>query len=227
MHVRFTGDSADGAPTPGLSALPAHSRAGRTPVTSHGELSHIALTLFIERGFEETTVDDIAAEARIGRRTLFRYFSSKKELPWGDFASLLAGMRARLRAVDDDVPLIDALRAAVLDFNRFPDEEIPYHRGRMRLLLQVPSLFAYSSLKYAEWRAVLAEFVARRSGEDASALEAQTIAWACLGMCLSAYEQWIADDSADLLTLLNAAFDSAESVFGLHVATGEHTKHRE
>ena len=42
---------------------------GRAPATTHGELSHIALTLFLDRGFDETTIDDIVRTAGIGRRT--------------------------------------------------------------------------------------------------------------------------------------------------------------
>ncbi len=69
---------------------------GRAPATTHGELSHVALRLFLERGFEETTVDDIVQVAGIGRRTFFRYFRSKNDLPWGDFDTLLERMRANL-----------------------------------------------------------------------------------------------------------------------------------
>ena len=59
----------------------AQQRVGRAPATTHGELSHVALALFLERGFDHTTVDDIAAAAGISRRTLFRYFPSKNDLP--------------------------------------------------------------------------------------------------------------------------------------------------
>ncbi|UOQ57536.1 mycofactocin system transcriptional regulator [Leucobacter allii] len=193
-------------------------RIGRAPATTHGELSHIALNLFIERGFDATTMDDIAQRAGIGRRTLFRYFASKNELPWGDFAPLLQAMRARLAGTDPELPLMRALKDAILDFNTFPAEEHAYHRGRMSLLLTVPSLTAYSTLKYADWRAVIAEFVAARTGAAPDDLAPQTIAYACLGMCIGSYERWLADDDADLLALIDEAFVTAESVFGLHAS---------
>lgn len=189
-------------------------KPGRAPATTHGELSHVALTLFFERGFDNTTVDDIVAAAGIGRRTFFRYFPSKNDLPWGDFVPLLNGMRECLHAIDPNVPLIETLRRAVVEFNRYPEDELPYHRNRMWLLLNVPSLQAHSMLRYAEWRAVIAEYVAERRGEHPSALTPQTIAWACLGLCLGAYEQWLAHDEANLLELLDTAFGTAESVFG-------------
>ncbi|MCQ0020665.1 TetR family transcriptional regulator [Actinomadura madurae] len=62
---------------------PSAPRVGRRPRTSRGELERVALRLFAERGFEETTVDDIASAAGIGRRTFFRYYGSKNDVVWG------------------------------------------------------------------------------------------------------------------------------------------------
>lgn len=194
----------------------APARIGRTPATTHGELSHIALNLFIERGFDETTMNDIAEAAGIGRRTLFRYFSTKNELPWGDFDLLLDDLRAYLARVPDTVPVMEALRLAVVDFNTFPEDEHPYHRGRMRLLLTVPSLNAYALLKYADWRQVIADYVAGRRGEPAEGLTAQTISWACLGICIGSYERWLDDPDASLTDLIDESFRTAESVFGIN-----------
>lgn len=193
---------------------PAPARRGRARATSHGELSHLALTMFLERGFDQTTVDDIVTAAGIGRRTFFRYFSSKNDLPWGEFDELLAHMRRHLAAMPPDLDLAEALRRAIIEFNRFPDDEIPFHRERMWLLLNVPSLVAHSTLRYTSWREVVAEYVADRTGERADSLGPQSVAWACLGLCLTAYEQWLADESSDLLRLLDAAFDHVTSVFG-------------
>ena len=53
---------------------------GRRRVTSREELEQAAFTLFAARGFDATTVDEIAAAAGIGRRTFFRYFPSKESL---------------------------------------------------------------------------------------------------------------------------------------------------
>lgn len=196
-----------------LTVRPPNSRSGRAPATTHGDLSHVAITLFLERGFDQTTVDDIVAVAGIGRRTFFRYFPSKNDLPWGDFESLLSQMRAYFETADPDLPLFEVLCHAIISFNRFPQEELPHHRDRMRLLLTVPSLAAYSTLKYADWRLVIAEFVAGRRGEPVDSFVPQTLAWACLGLCIGAYEQWLAHEDADLMELIDQAFGTAAAVF--------------
>ncbi len=191
------------------------ARMGRQPSTTRAELSHIALQLFLEHGFDETTADEIAVAAGIGRRTLFRYFASKNDLPWGDFDAGLEDMRRFLRELPDGTPLLDALSSAVIEFNRFPPEEIPYHRERMDLLLNVPSLVAHSALRYASWRQVVAEYAAKRLGVPEDTMEPQTIAWTYLGTSLSAYEQWLKDEDSDLGVLLAESMRVLERVFGV------------
>ena len=177
----------------------------RRQITSRAELEHVAFELFGEQGFENTTIADIARAAGIGRRTFFRYFPSKNDLPWGEFASELDRLRAHLAAYPPDVPLMDAVRETLLVFNRLPEAEVPRHRRRMRLILSVPALQAHSTLRYADWRQALAEFIGHRLGQPADALAPQAIAHATLGVSLAAYEQWLRDERADLVQLLDAA----------------------
>jgi mycofactocin system transcriptional regulator len=198
--------------------------AGRGQATSHSQLSQIALQLFIERGFDQTTVDEIAKAAGVGRRTLFRYFPTKNDLPWGNFDSLLESLRSTLARADRNLPLIDALREAVIEFNSFSDDELVMHRSRMRLLLSVPTLMAHSTLRYAEWRQVIAEFVANRIDVRPHDLPPQTIAWASLGICLAAYEQWLNREDADLVETFEIAFSNAEAVFGAALPRHEFLK---
>ncbi len=189
------------------------SRLGRRPSTNVAQISHVALQLFIEHGFDETTVEEIAVAAGIGRRTFFRYFPSKNDLPWGEFDELIERMRAYLDSLPDDLPMLDALRRAVVEFNSFPADEVPYHRQRMALLLNVPSLVGHSTLRYAAWRKAIAEFAGRRLGVNSEALEPQAIAWAFLAVSLTAYEQWLKNDDADLRELLDRAFLVLDEVF--------------
>ena len=190
------------------------SPASGRRATSIAHLSHIGLELFFERGFDATTVDDIAAAAGIGRRTFFRYFASKNDLPWGEFDLLVDQMRASLAQVPDQVPMFEALHDGILDFNRYPTDELGYHRERMQLLLNVPSLVAHSTLRYASWREVVAEFTARRMGVEVLDLRPQEIAWIYLAVSLASYEQWLRDPERDLVEVLDRALTDLELLFG-------------
>jgi mycofactocin system transcriptional regulator len=187
---------------------------GRRPSTTPDHIADVALDLFAERGFDEVSVDDVAAAAGIARRTLFRYYPSKNAIPWGTFDAHLDHMRDLLAEVDLDEPVGDALRTALLAFNDFGAEETMRHRRRMQLILQTEALQAYSMMMYAGWRTVIAEFVARRLGLKADDLVPQTVAWTLLGTALSAYEHWLADESVSLPQALDDAFDTVSA--GLH-----------
>jgi len=188
-------------------------RAGRRRVTSRAELEHVAFDLFGRQGFERTTIDDIAAAAGIGRRTFFRYFPSKNDVAWGDFDKELSRMRAQLKTVPRRTPLMDAIRVAIVDFNRIDPDQVPWHRRRMDLILRTPALQAHSTLRYAAWREVIAEFVAERTGQPPDALTPRTIAYTALGVAVAAYEQWLETDDADLGGMLDTAMRELAAAF--------------
>ena len=189
------------------AAAPQHGRVGRRRSTTRDHITHVALELFANRGFDDVSVDDVAHAAGISRRTLFRYFSSKNAIPWADFDASLTDLRDLLNAVPHDVPLDAALRSALLEFNSFDESETPRHRRRMQVILQTDALQAYSMTMYAGWRGVIAAFVARRLDTKPTALVPQTVAWTVLGVALTAYEQWLADETVSLPDALGEAFD--------------------
>jgi TetR/AcrR family transcriptional regulator, regulator of mycofactocin system len=188
-------------------AAPPHGRVGRRRSTTRDHITHVALELFATRGFDDVSVDDVAHAAGISRRTLFRYFSSKNAIPWADFDASLTELRNLLNAVPHDVPLDAALRSALLEFNSFDESETPRHRRRMQVILQTDALQAYSMTMYAGWRGVIAAFVARRLDTKPTELVPQTVAWTVLGVALTAYEQWLADEAVSLPDALGEAFD--------------------
>ncbi|WP_099288253.1 mycofactocin system transcriptional regulator [Mycobacterium persicum] len=183
------------------------SRVGRRRSTTKHHITDVAIELFAARGFAEVSVDDVAQAAGIARRTLFRYYASKNAIPWGDFDAHLAQLQQLRDNIDPRVRLGAALRAALLAFNTFDESETVRHRQRMRIILETAELQAYSMTMYAGWRAVIAGFVARRRGGTATDLLPQTIAWTMLGVALSAYENWLADESVSLPEALGNAFD--------------------
>jgi len=180
---------------------------GRPPSTTHGQLDRVILDLFTERGFEKTSVADIATEAGISRRTFFRYFTSKADAVWGEFDAGLANFRHELATVPDDVPLMTALREAVVRFNTFPQEEAARHRQRMRLILREPALLAHSTLRYAQWREVVQEFVAYRRGLSPDDLLPRTIGHFALGASMAAYEEWLRHADSPLEPYIHASFE--------------------
>lgn len=184
---------------------------GRPPATSGQELERIALWLFARDGFDATTVDDIAAAAGIGRRTFFRYYDSKNDVVWGDFESGLASFAAWLADSPAGTPLGTSLADAVVRFNELEASAVDAHRQRMALILRVPALQAHSTLRYAEWRDVVARFAATRLEVPEHSLQPQLVAHAALAAAVAAYEQWLQDDGADLGCLLRATFGALGS----------------
>lgn len=184
------------------------SSRGRPVATSHADIEAAAFRLFAERGFEAVTMADIAAEVGVGRRTLFRYFESKNDIPWGQFEHTLDGFRQILAQTPDGVPLAAAIQGAVLRFNEYPADSHPSHRDRMLLILETPALQAHSVLRYAEWRAVIAEYVAERSGLAATDTLPRTVGSVSLALAISAYEGWLADPASDLAELLEETMAS-------------------
>jgi mycofactocin system transcriptional regulator len=181
------------------------SAIGRPVATSHAEIEAAAFRLFETSGFANTTMEAIAAELGIGRRTLFRYFESKNDIPWGQFSDSLDSFRTALEATRPDIPLVDAVHHAVINFNDFGPDAAEQHRTRMRLILTTPALQAHSVLKYAEWRHVIAEYAAARTGQDAGALLPRVVGHVSLALALSAYESWLDHEDANLLDLVDEA----------------------
>jgi mycofactocin system transcriptional regulator len=187
-----------------MSMTAKRSPAGRPEATSHAAIEQAAFRLFAERGFDATTLEAIAAEVGVGRRTLFRYYSSKNDIPWGQFDRTLIGFREILDAMPENIPLHEAVHRGVHAFNDFPEGAEPRHRDRMRLILQTPTLQAHSVLRYAEWRAVIAEFIANRLGLEPDDLVPRTVAQVSLALALTAYEQWLEASETSLQELLDA-----------------------
>jgi len=174
-------------------------------VTTHAYIERIAFELFEKKGFDGTTVDDIAEAVGVGRRTLFRYFESKNDIPWGQFDESLVEFARILRSFPSEMPIAEVIHRSVVVFNTFPDEAISQHRARMKLILGTPALEAHSTIKYALWRRTVAAFVAERTGRSSDDLGPRTVGHVSLAISLSAYEQWLQNPGLDLKTLLGSS----------------------
>jgi mycofactocin system transcriptional regulator len=190
------------------------SSPGRPPTTTRAEIEAVALELFGERGFEATTVDDIATAVGVGRRTLFRYFESKNDIAWGDFDTVMDRLRETL-AEGDGLPLMEALRHGVVESNRYPADQESGLRTRMTLITGTAALQAHSALRYAAWRRVVAEWAAERLGEAPDDLRPRVIGYAALGSAMASFERWVGSEGEDLLELLDAAFVDLAAGFAI------------
>jgi len=182
------------------------TRRGRPPTTSHAEVARVALQLFAEQGFEETTVEHIAAAVGLHRRSLFRYFASKNDIVWGDFDWVLDRLRAELAKGEPDEPLLETLRRSVVESNRYEPGQLPELRIRMTLITTVPSLQAHSMLRYAAWRNVVAEFAAARVCLPVEDLFPQALGHAALGSSMAAFRCWVQRPDDDLAAYLHDAY---------------------
>ncbi len=139
----------------------------------------IALRLFADHGFENTTIEQIAAEAGVSERTFFRYFTRKASVLWADFDTEVATIRAALAVVSDDVPMMDAIRGAVVAANHYHAEDVPEMRRRMSLIATEPGLSFGAAEHYAAWERAVSEFAARRLGQPAESLYPLAIGRTC------------------------------------------------
>src|ERR1035437_800779 len=179
---------------------------GRRPSTTREHIARKALDLFDRRGFDATTVDEIASAVGISRRTFFRYYDSKRDVVGGEFAAEMVRLRDQLMGAPRDEPMMDVLRRAVVATNRFGAGELNELRIRMGLISTVPALVAHSAVRYAEWCDVVADFVARRVGGSPEGLGPQTAARAALGAAMAAFACWARHDSGDLTGEVDRAF---------------------
>jgi mycofactocin system transcriptional regulator len=188
-------------------------RRGRPPGTSPRELELIALRLFTESGFDETTVDQIAAEAGVSSRTFFRYFDTKADVLWYAFDNEVQELRKALADIPSSVPLLDAIRQAVVGVNHYTAADMPELRTRMNLIGSIPMLQASAAVHYDAWEQAIIEYAADRLDQSRTALLPLAIGRATLAVCRAAYEYWAARADSDLTVYLDQAIRAMASGF--------------
>ena len=128
------------------------------------EIAETAFQLFTERGFDKTTVDDVAAAAGLSRRSFFRYFASKEDAVLGVLNTVGDAIAAELAARPADEPPWTSLRRAldVLVTTYAGDREVAL--ARFRLIYQTPALRTTHLDKQDRWLRSLTEALAARLG---------------------------------------------------------------
>jgi TetR/AcrR family transcriptional regulator, regulator of mycofactocin system len=189
------------------------TRRGRPPGTSRRELELIALRLFTDQGFDNTTIEQIAAEAGVSKRTFFRYYGSKASVLWSEFDHEVDVIRAALAEVPAGVPMMEAIRRAVVAANHYGPRDVPELRMRMNLIGNVPALQSSSTVHYDAWERAISDFAAIRVGQPADSLYPLAVGRATLAACRAAYDRWSARADADLTFYLDAALAALAAGF--------------
>jgi mycofactocin system transcriptional regulator len=193
-------------------SLPA---VGRPPSTTRRQLQLIALEMFSERGYDQVTIEDLATTAGISRRTFFRYFPSKADALMGDFDEEVEHLRAALGTSDPNLPVMEAIRSAVVAAQGCAVIDAAELRQRLLLQYRYPVLLANAFTHYEIWKRVISEFAAGRLGQSLDALLPQAIAGAVYSVADAAYQAWLHDPSAELGATLDGALAALASGFDL------------
>jgi AcrR family transcriptional regulator len=167
-----------------------------------------ALRLFAAKGFEATTIEQIAAAADLAPRTFFRYFPSKEEVVfWADYQPTLAGFVATR---PHDEPAMQALRRGIVDgLAAFYAQDRERLLERIRLAFRTPALHPRLRQQQAGWAAAMARILAERLGARPDELEVRALAAAIAAALFVAIEHWQAHDGqGDLGGLLDRALDA-------------------
>lgn len=166
----------------------------RTRRAVHAEITATAMRLFAEHGFEDTTVDQIAREAGISRRSFFHYFGNKEDVVLGDTIALGEAVRVALEAQPASDSAWVAIRAALQTLqSNLESDTMKDQLALARLYHDAPSLRARHLEKHLRWQELLAPDIQRRLGlpdtptPDPRARAFVAAALACLDAAVDAW----------------------------------------
>jgi AcrR family transcriptional regulator len=170
--------------SPGLPGLRERKR-----VEVHARIQEAAMHLFLERGFDATTMDEIAEAAGVSRRSLFHYFDSKEEIVFSakaDFPNLIALAIASRPA---DEPLLDMVENALMGMaSRYRTTQT---RDLSRLIRDTPALHAGDQAKYEQVERGLAKALANRKSLPENDLACRVTAASAIGILKISIEAWL------------------------------------
>ncbi|NDZ95846.1 TetR family transcriptional regulator [Streptomyces sp. SID6673] len=190
----------------GVSSDVEVDRGGRPASTSARALAAAAQRLFLGDGFDQTTVEDIAAAVGVSRRTFFRYFATKADVVWVESDAELEHFRGVLAASDASIHPVDVIEDAFIASIDHGLAEDEWARHRAELILYVPAVQAQAAAVYRQWRIVIAEFVAERTGRTRDDEYPLAVAHAVMAASSAGHERWLADPDARLAECLRPMF---------------------
>jgi AcrR family transcriptional regulator len=177
-----------------------------------GRLAEAAMQLFRERGFDRTTVADIAARAGLTERTFFRYFADKREVLFSGGPMLQDFVVERVARAPAKMPPIDVVALALAETGEIFEPRRDFARQRQALITTHPELHERELIKLASLAVAIAEAL-RKRGVRAPA--ASLAAEAGMAIFRRAFEAWVEDGKKrDLGFHVRAAHAELEGVVG-------------
>lgn len=179
-------------------------------------LAEAAFQLFLERGFERTTVDDIVARAGVGRRSFFRYFPSKEDAVFPDHESCLADMTAFLGAASDERDAVDVVCDGARIVLRLYAANPEFSVQRYRLTREVPGLRTYELSVVRRYERTLAGYLRRRwDGAADGALRAEVVAASVVAAHNNGLRTWLrSGGTGDAEVAVDHALELVRHVWG-------------
>ena len=192
-----------------MSEVQGTSLRERTRNAVRDQIAEVALVLFDEQGFDETTVEQIVATVGISPRSFFRYFAAKEDVVLGDPMTYGEPVRARLDESIRAMPLWDALLTAFDPIvSRIEDDPEGTLRAT-RVMISAPTLRARNTEKHLAWLSVLEPLVAGAlTGPEAQRQYRAKAITLCALTCLdAAHAEWVhRRGDVTLRVLLDDAF---------------------
>jgi AcrR family transcriptional regulator len=160
-------------------------------------LAETGLKLFLEQGYEETTLDAIAEAAGVSRRTVFHYFDQKEDILLAWQSGLGEAIREAIAHERPDRAPVDVVLAALLRLvGQYQADD---HIRIERLLGSSDRLAASKHAKYAEQEQAVFEALVTLWPAPERRQRLRTVAMVCVGALRLAFERWVSRDGAEPL----------------------------
>jgi AcrR family transcriptional regulator len=182
--------------------------------TVRERLAAAAFALFDERGYEQTTVDDITERAGLGRTTFFRHYRSKEDVIFPDHDRMLEQIGDRLRTSSHGTALVAVSDAVHLVLQRYL-EEGSLARRRYALTSTVPALRDREIASVARYQRLFREFIAGWMADTAepAPLHAELMAAAVVAAHNHVLRRWLRGESPDPMRELDRAMRMVIDLF--------------
>jgi AcrR family transcriptional regulator len=168
------------------------------------------MELYSERGFEQTTVAEIAARAGLTERTFFRHFADKREVLFAGAGTLQDFLVSTLASAPDSAAPIDAVAAAIEAAGALLQERREYARQRQAIIAANVELQERELIKLASLASALAGTLRQRGVKDPAA---SLTAEAGIAVFKISFERWASDTSqADLPQLIRESLGELKAV---------------